>query len=76
MSYYWIRVTDFYRKTEWTSVDGEILFRRTAISELLAGKDEPKPYSGARTYPSMDSTVFVVHRVLILIVNLHSKAYK
>lgn len=63
----------YYSKTGWASVDREILLGRPPVTKLMAGEDDPEPNYRARAYPAMDSTIFVVHGVLVLIINLHTE---
>ena len=62
-----------YSKAGRTSVDCEVLLGRPPITKLMAGKDDPESNNRARTYPAMDSSILVVHGVLVLIINLHTR---
>jgi hypothetical protein len=53
-------------------VRSQVLLRGTAVSELVAGRDDPKAHHGVVAHPAMHFHVFVVHGVLVLVVDLHT----
>lgn len=57
-------------KRDWTSVRSEILLHGSGCLELVARSDHPESCRRVRAYPSVDSTVLVITRVLILVVYL------
>lgn len=54
-------------------MDSEVLLGRPPVTKLMAGEDDPESNNRARTYPAMDSSILVVHGVLVLIINLHTR---
>lgn len=53
-------------------MDCEILLCRSTIAKLMAWEDDPKSNYGTRTNPAMDSTILVIHGILVLVINLLS----
>lgn len=52
-------------------MEGEILLGGPTVAELVGGEDDPESDNGiGGAYPSMDSAIFVVHGILVFIINL------
>lgn len=50
----------------------QVLLRGTAVSELVAGGDDPKAHHGIVAHPAVHFHVFVIHGVLVLVVDLNT----